>query len=86
MARESIDVVEGEHIQVGRTSMIPFDADARTIAYWKAGLKELQQRGYIKDRRINGTSGVFFEVTKKGYEAADELGLSNPDSSYRADI
>lgn len=83
MARESIDVVEGEHIQVGRTSMIPFDADARTIAYWKDGLKELQQRGYIRD---SGTSGAFFEVTRKGYEAANELGLSNPDSSYRADI
>lgn len=83
MARESIDVVEGEHIQVDRTSMIPFDADARTIAYWKAGLKELQQRGYIGD---SGTSGEFFEVTRKGYEAADELGLSNPDPSYRADV
>lgn len=83
---ESIYVVEGERIQVGRTSMTPVYADARTIAYWKEGLKELQQRGYIRDRRISGTSGVFFEVTKKGYEAADELGLSNPDPSYRADI
>ena len=83
MARESIDVVEGEHIQVGRTSMIPFDADARTIAYWKAGLKELQQRGYISDSE---TKGTHFEVTKKGYEAADELGLSNPDPSYRVDV
>lgn len=83
---ESIRVVEGEDIQVGHTSMIPVDADARTIAYWKEGFKELQQRGYIRDRRTSGTSGVFFEVTKKGYEAADELGLSNPDSSYRADI
>lgn len=83
---KSIYVKEGGRIQVGCTSMTPVYADARTIAYWKEGLKELQQRGYIKDRRINGTSGVFFEVTKKGYEAADELGLSNPDSSYRADI
>lgn len=83
---EYIHTVHVEQIHAGRKNMIPEDADTRTIIFWKDSLKELQQRGYIRDRRINGTSGVFFEVTRKGYEAADELGLSNPDSSYRADI
>ena len=60
----------GEQIRAGGKNMIPEDADARTIAYWKDGLTELQKRGYISGSE---TEGTFFEVTKKGYEAADEL-------------
>lgn len=83
---EYIHTVHVEQIHAGRKNMIPEDADTRTIIYWKDSLKELQQRGYIRDIETSGTSFEFFEVTRKGYEAADELGLSNPDSSYRADI
>lgn len=80
---EYIHTVHVEQIHAGRKNMIPEDADTRTIIFWKDSLKELQQRGYIRD---SGTSGAFFEVTRKGYEAADELGLSNPDPSYRVDV
>ena len=78
----------GELIHAGGKNMIPEDADARTIAFWKAGLKELQQREYIKKSEISNLfyGDIYFEVTRKGYKAADELGLSNPDPSYRADI
>ncbi len=66
----------GEQIRAGMKNMIPEDADARTIAYWKDGLTELQKRGYIKGSEIEGTfftGCAYFEVTKKGYEAANEL-------------
>ena len=66
----------GEQIRAGGKNMIPEDADARTIAYWKDGLTELQKRGYISGSETEGTfftGCTFFEVTKKGYEAADEL-------------
>lgn len=78
----------GEQIQAGGKNMLPEDADARRIIYWKDGLQELQQREYIRKSEIqNPIYGViYFEVTRKGYEAADELGLSNPDPSYHADI
>lgn len=77
-----------ELIQAGGKNMIPEDADARTIIYWKDGFKELQQREYIRKSEIPNLfyGNIYFEVTRKGYKAADELGLSNPDSSYRADI
>lgn len=59
----------GESIQAGGQSMIP-DNDSRTIARWVGGLEDLQRRRYIKDL---GHKGESFEVTREGYEAADEL-------------
>jgi hypothetical protein len=59
----------GEVIQVGGKSMIP-DQESRTIARWVGGLEDLQRRRYIKDL---GHKGETFEVTREGYEAADEL-------------
>jgi len=59
----------GEDIQAGGKSMIP-DQEARTIARWLGGLEDLQRRRYIKDL---GHKGEVFEVTREGFEAADEL-------------
>ena len=52
----------------GRT-MIP-DEKPRTIAQWVGGLEELVQFGYI---RGIGYKGEVFEVTREGYEAADDI-------------
>ena len=59
----------GEVIETNGKAMIP-NANPRTIARWKGGLEDLQRRGYIKDP---GHKGEVFEVTREGYEAADEL-------------
>ena len=61
--------IGGQEIQAGHESLIP-DQDPRTIARWVGGLEDLQRRRYIKDR---GHKGEMFEVTREGYEAADEL-------------
>lgn len=45
-------------------------ADARTTAAWEAALKDLVDGGLLAAR---GTSWEVFEVTKKGYDAADRL-------------
>jgi hypothetical protein len=59
----------GEAIYSGGQSMIP-DEDPRTIARWVGGIEDLCRRRYIKD---SGHDGTMFEVTREGYEAADEL-------------
>jgi hypothetical protein len=59
----------GMDIHAGGKSMIP-DRDARTIARWEGGLEDLQRRRYIKDV---GHKREIFEVTREGYEAADEM-------------
>ena len=59
----------GQAIQAGGKALIP-DQDRRTIAKWMGGLEDLQRRRYIKDR---GHKGELFEVTREGYEAADEF-------------
>lgn len=59
----------GEDIQIGSRNMIP-DQDSRTIARWVGGLEDLQRRRYVKGV---GHKGVVFEVTREGYEVADEL-------------
>ena len=48
--------------------MIP--DEPRTIAQWVGGLEELAQLGYIRDI---GYKGEAFEVTREGYEAADDI-------------
>lgn len=58
-----------EEIQTNGKSLIP-DSDARTIALWIGGLEDLQRCRYIKDA---GHKRQSFEVTREGYEAADEL-------------
>lgn len=59
----------GEAIQVGTKSMIP-DGESRTVARWVGGLEDLQRRRYVK---ALGHKGEVLEVTREGYEAADEL-------------
>lgn len=59
----------GEEIQAGGQPMIP-DKDSRSIARWVGGLEDLRGRRYVKDL---GHKGVVFEVTREGFEAADEL-------------
>lgn len=59
----------GEEIQAGRQSMVP-DGDKRTVVRWTGGLEDLLRRGYLRDR---GHKGEVFEVTREGYEAADQL-------------
>lgn len=59
----------GEEIQIGGKTLLP-DQDSRTIARWVGGLEDLQRRRYIKDV---GHKGEVFEVTREGYDAADEL-------------
>lgn len=60
----------GVTIQAGGRSLIPSDADARTVAFWIGGLEDLEACGYI---RGTGSRGEMFEVTREGYKAADEL-------------
>lgn len=59
----------GEDIQANGKNMIP-DGNPRTIALWKGGIEDLLRRRYIEDP---GHEGTLFEVTREGYEAADEL-------------
>jgi len=59
----------GDDIQAGGQSMIP-DKDPRTIACWLGGLEDLRRRRYVKDL---GHKGEVFEVTREGFEVADEL-------------
>lgn len=59
----------GEIIQASNNSMLP-DQDPRTIALWEGGIEDLLRSRYIKDI---GTKREMFEVTREGYDAADEL-------------
>ena len=59
----------GQFIQASRKWMIP-DQDTKTIALWVGGLEDLQRLGYVKDIGFNGEG---FEVTREGYQAANEL-------------
>ncbi|MDB5391650.1 MAG: hypothetical protein JWM11_7296 [Planctomycetaceae bacterium] len=59
----------GEEISVAHKSMLP-DQNSRTIALWVGGLEDLQRRRFIK---AVGHKGEIFEVTREGYEAADDI-------------
>ena len=59
----------GQSISTSGRAMIP-DRKSRTIAQWVGGLEQLSQLGYIRDL---GSKGEVFEVTREGYEAADEI-------------
>ena len=60
----------GVSIQAGGKSMISKDADRREVASWIAGLEELEENGHIT---AAGTERELFDVTKRGYDAADKL-------------
>jgi hypothetical protein len=62
-------VMAGTVICAGEQSLIP-DEDHRTIARWVGGLEDLKLLRYIKD---TGNKGEVFEVTREGFDAADEL-------------
>ncbi len=59
----------GQRIQMGKEAL-ELGQDTRKIALWKGGLEDLQRRRYIRDL---GHKGEVFEVTREGYEVADEL-------------
>jgi hypothetical protein len=59
----------GDAITAGQKSVIPSD-DPRVVALWIGGLEDLQRRRYIKDL---GHKGEVFEITREGYQAADQL-------------
>ncbi len=59
----------GKSIDTNGKTMIP-DREPRTIAQWVGGLEELAQSGYIRDI---GYKGEVFEVTREGYDAADDI-------------
>lgn len=59
----------GEMIQVNGKSLIP-DKNQRTIALWQGGIEDLSRRRFIKDV---GYKREMFQVTREGYEAADEI-------------
>jgi len=59
----------GEQIQAGGKAMVP-EKHPRTVARWVGGLEDLCRRRFIKDL---GHKGEVFEITREGYEAADEL-------------
>lgn len=59
----------GEHIQANGKSLIP-ENNQRTIALWVGGIEDLARRRFIKDL---GHKGEVFEITREGYEAADEI-------------
>lgn len=63
----------GEEIRAGDQSMIP-DQNARTVARWTGGLEDLRRHRFVRDL---GHKGEVFEVTREGFDAADEL--SNKD-------
>jgi hypothetical protein len=63
----NLSTLSGRHMQVnGKT--YPETNDRRTAAKWEAGLEELEQYGLIVAR---GFKREIFEVTAKGFEAAD---------------
>ena len=59
------------HIYAGREQMIP-NQEPRIVARWKGGIEDLQRRRYIEDVG-SGSTGELFEVTREGYDAADEI-------------
>ena len=59
----------GEQIHVNGKSLIP-ENNQRTIALWVGGLEDLIRRRFIKDL---GHKREVFEVTREGYQAADEF-------------
>ncbi len=61
--------VEIKQIHAGREKTINL-TDARTVALWVGGLEDLLRRRYIKDC---GHERKVFELTREGFEAADEL-------------
>ena len=60
-------------IQAGRRALIP-DQHPRTIAKWMGGLEDLQRRRYVTDK---WHKGELYEVTREGFEVADELSEVN---------
>jgi hypothetical protein len=59
----------GETIQAGGKQIIT-DQSPRNVARWLGGIEDLQRRRLIRDL---GHKGEVFEVTREGYEVADEL-------------
>lgn len=65
----------GVTVQAGRESMIPDDATHRTAMRWAAAVEDLEAGGLIRDIE----AGSVFELTRGGYEAADQLGSRDND-------
>lgn len=63
------DLRSGPEISTNGKSLMP-DRENRTAALWLGGIEDLQRRRLIKDA---GHKGEVFNVTREGYEMADEL-------------
>lgn len=61
----------GTEIGTNDKNLIP-DQARRTVAKWEAAIEELVTNGYILDA---GSKGEVFEVTDKGFQLADTLGV-----------
>lgn len=62
--------VGGEDLSIDGKNMME-DQTPRTIARWKSAVEELRSLGFIRD--TNGR-GQVFEVTDRGFQAADNIG------------
>ena len=60
----------GITVQGGDRSLVPDGAHNRIAMAWVAGVEELEASGHIRD---TSGKGEVFEVTHKGYAAADEM-------------
>lgn len=79
----SINALGGKSISGGNYSYTQ-DRSARNIARWERVVKRLEEKGYIED---HGYKGELFDITDKGFEAADEIKASlNIDISKNPDF
>ena len=60
-------------ITINGSSIVP-NQEPRTVARWVGGIEELERLGFI---RALGYKREVFELTREGYEAADELIVPN---------
>ena len=70
----------GFEIQTHGKGMVP-SQDARTIATWRAALKELLSANAIEGR---GAKGEVFEVTKHGHDVAEQIRTEGLDEIDKA--
>lgn len=61
----------GTDLQTNGKNLIT-DRDRRSVATWEAALQELVDEELLIER---GHKGQVFEVTKKGYEVAENISL-----------
>lgn len=70
----------GFQVRTHGKGMVPLQ-DARTVASWRAAVKELLSANAIEAR---GTKGEVFEVTKRGHDLAEEIRTEGLDDTDKA--